>query len=411
MRIFIPCLVGCLMIGCLSVAAAAAQITTQDFFDGFEGAWLSNTKELGRNHFSIEAQQRERFGYQGTLGTWVCAGIHLKGKQVSAGDAVRIVVPNGNSIAKLRAVYSYDRKTWQPVLTQRASFDFDVPLKFGYSEVYFATFYPYFHSQMVAHNRQLRTSRYVEFSTLGKSVHGREIPLATITDPEVLPAQKRRAFLIGGTHGAETASIYGVEGMLDFLVSDDPLAAEMRRAVIWKIVPILNVDAAAEGLDRRNAGGVNVYMDWEGHVGWKPPSTNGKPPEHDKAIPSSDFTQPETQAALKATLAFRPQVFLDVHSWHFAGDGFWGPDPVTTNSSTEALKQSIARYFKIAHWDHEVLPFTSAPTLVRKLGIAATLPEFALSFDSDNQAKTPESMRRQGQEILRGTYEYLKETK
>jgi len=215
--------------------------------------------------------------------------------------------------------------------------------------------------------------------------------------------------LIGGTHGAETASIYGVEGMLDLLVSDDPLAREMRRSVVWKIVPILNVDAASEGLDRRNAGGVNLYMDWEGHHSpTMEPVSKGSPPVVDRSIPSTDFTQPETRAAFRALTDFQPQVFLDVHSWHFAGDGFRGPDPAAKSAAADALKNSIAKYFKVQRWDHEVLPFTSAPTAIRNLNIAATLPEFALSFDSDNRLKEPDSMRRQGTEVLRGTYEYLR---
>ena len=197
--------------------------------------------------------------------------------------------------------------------------------------------------------------------------------------------------------------------MLDLLVSDDPLAREMRRSVVWKIVPILNVDAASEGLDRRNAGGVNLYMDWQGHHGpTMEPASKGSPPVVDRSIPSTDFTQSETRAALRALTDFQPQVFVDVHSWHFAGDGFWGPDPAAKSTATDALKNSIAKYFKVQRWDHEVLPFTSAPTAIRNLNIAATLPEFALSFDSDNRLKEPDSMRRQGTEVLRGTYEYLR---
>jgi hypothetical protein len=50
----------------------------------------------------------------------------------------------------------------------------------------------------------------------------------------------------------------------------------------------------------------------------------------------------------------------------------------------------------------------SAPTIAKTLNIAATLPEFALSFDSDGNLKTTASMRQQGVDVLRGTYEYLK---
>jgi len=383
-------------------------LTVSDFFGDFEGASLVNPKQLGPNHFALETQSVEKYGGQGRLGVWVCAGIRLDKATVTTGDVVRIVVPDGNKSAKLRAVYSYDRKNWQMVETQREPFDFDVPLRKGEKAVYFATYYPYFHSQMVEHNRKLTKSKYVKASVIGKSVHGRDIPLLTITDPQSPDTEKRRAFILGGTHGAETASIYGVEGMLDFLVSEDPLAAEMRRTVIWKIIPVHNIDAAAEGLDRRNAGGINLYFDWGNHAEMEPKLATNAALKDDPSISRKDFSQPETRAAYDAILAFQPQVFLDVHSWHFAGDGYWGPDPATTSPEIEALKQSIAKYFKIKQWDKEGWIIASAPTIARQLKIATTLPEFALSFDAENKLKTPDSMRLQGTQILRGTYEYLK---
>jgi Zinc carboxypeptidase len=384
---------------------ATKTLTVGDFFGGFEGASLINPKQLGTNYFSLETQSSETYGPQGRLGTWVCAGIKLDKVQINDGDVVRIVVPDGNKSAKLRAVYSFDHKNWKFVTTQRAPFDFDVPLEKGRKAVYFATFTPYFHSQMLESNKVLARSRYVRLSSIGKSVRGRDIPLVTITDSRVPDAEKKRAFILGGTHGAETASIYGVEGMMRFLLTEDPLAQEMRRKVVWKFIPIHNVDAAAEGLDRRNAGGINLYFDWGFHA------EEAKRLEQyrgDPSIGSRDFSQPETRAAYKSIIDFRPDVFLDVHSWHFQGDGFWGPDPAFNSNQIKDLKNDIAKYYKVARWDHEALLIASAPTIARTLNIAATLPEFALSFDSDGNLKNPDSMRQQGVDVLRGTFEYLK---
>ena len=155
-----------------------------------------------------------------------------------------------------------------------------------------------------------RRAKYVKASVIGKSVHGRDIPLMTITDPQSPDTEKRRAFILGGTHGAENASIYGVEGMLDFLVSEDPLASEMRRAVVWKIIPVHNVDAAAEGLDRRNAGGINLYFDWGFHEEMAARLASNAALKDDPSISRKDFSQPETRAAYDAIMAFQPQAFL-----------------------------------------------------------------------------------------------------
>jgi len=386
-------------------AHGAKTLTVSDFFGGFEGASLINPKQLGPNYFSLQTQSAEAFGPQGRLGTWVCAGIKVDKVQIKDGDVVRIVVPDGNKSAVLRAVYSFDHKNWQFVTTQRTAFDFDVPLEKGKKVVYFATFTPYFHSQMLESNRALAKSKYVRLSSIGKSVRGRDIPLVTITDSSVPDSGKKRAFIIGGTHGAETASIYGVEGMMRFLLTEDPLAQEMRRKVVWKFVPIHNVDAAAEGLDRRNAGGVNLYFDWGFHA---EEAKRLEKYKGDPAISRVDFSQPETRAAYKSIVDFRPNVFLDVHSWHFKGDGFWGPDPAFTSNEIKDLKNGIAKYYKVARWDHEGLLVASAPTIAKTLNIATTLPEFALSFDSDGNLKTPDFMRQQGVDVLRGTFDYLK---
>jgi hypothetical protein len=63
----------------------------------------------------------------------------------------------------------------------------------------------------------------------------------------------------------------------------------------------------------------------------------------DPSIATGDYSQPETRSAIEAIRAFRPQVFLDVHSWHFAGDGYWGPEPAAESGPITELKTGIAK--------------------------------------------------------------------
>src|SRR5262245_36850111 len=168
-----------------AVSAQVRGISVRDFFGDFEGASLVNPQQIERNSFSLEAKSNQTYGNQGSLMTWVCAGIRIPPGQAGQGEVVRISVPNGNKIAALHAVYSYDRVTWRPVPARRRSFDFDVPLDPGQKAVYFATFYPYTLSQMLTHNRRIARSRYAKLGQIGKSVHGRDIPVLTITDPRV----------------------------------------------------------------------------------------------------------------------------------------------------------------------------------------------------------------------------------
>ena len=70
----------------LSASATIPQtkpLTVSDFFGDFEGASLVNPKQLGPNHFALETQSAEKYGGQGRLGVWVCAGIRLNKATVS----------------------------------------------------------------------------------------------------------------------------------------------------------------------------------------------------------------------------------------------------------------------------------------------------------------------------------------
>lgn len=123
--------------------------------------------------------------------------------------------------------------------------------------------YPYTTDRLRRLADRLVVSPFVRVESAGRSTEGREIPLLSITDPAVPPAAKQAAWFTGLQHCAELGAGWGHEGMAEFLVSDDPLAAAARRKYEFKLIPIVNVDAVAEGRGRIHRSGRNLNREWE----------------------------------------------------------------------------------------------------------------------------------------------------
>jgi hypothetical protein len=87
--------------------------------------------------------------------------------------------------------------------------------------------------------------------------------MISITDPAVPRRAKQVAWFTGLQHCAELGAGWGLQGMAEFLVSDAPVAAEARRKFEFKFIPIVNVDAVAEGRGRIHRSGRNLNREWE----------------------------------------------------------------------------------------------------------------------------------------------------
>lgn len=86
---------------------------------------------------------------------------------------------------------------------------------------------------------------------LKKGPNGHAIPqplrLFTITDPDYPDASKFVAWIIAREDGFEVGSTLGLLAGIGFLLSDDKLAAEIRKNVIFKVIPIVSVDGVSSG--------------------------------------------------------------------------------------------------------------------------------------------------------------------
>ena len=168
-------------------------------------------------------------------------------------------------------VFSYDRKQWHRTANKSQLADpqveggkiVQVEQTFAQDAAWVAFQYPYSNDLLSDFIASVKGSRFVEIEVAGSSTEGREIRQICVTDPDVPLDRKRVVWLTGIQHCGETGAGWGLEGMLQFLLSGDPVAAEARSKFLFKVVPIVNVDALAEGKGLIHSSGRNLNREWE----------------------------------------------------------------------------------------------------------------------------------------------------
>ncbi len=168
-------------------------------------------------------------------------------------------------------VYSYDGKNWKRMENKSVSRDPDrknwqvvkINQLFKKDKVYIAYMYPYTNTHLADYITTVQDSPFCEIEVGGYSTEGRIIPLISITNPKIPVKKKKSVWFIAIQHCAEQAAGWGVEGMMDFLLSDDPAAAKARDQYVFKMIPIVNVDAMSEGKGRIHYSGKNLNREWE----------------------------------------------------------------------------------------------------------------------------------------------------
>ncbi|KAF5401936.1 Cytosolic carboxypeptidase 2 [Paragonimus heterotremus] len=154
--------------------------------------------------------------------------------------------------------------------------------EFPYSQdvVYFACCYPYTYSQLRDYltnlERNPKVRRLCQQQVLCETLAGNKVPILTITEPaadrpnstkfdntrpekEEEPDNRKRCVIITArVHPGETQSSWMVQGMLEFLTSEDPDARLLRSQFVFKVVPMLNPDGVIVGNYRCSLSGCDL---------------------------------------------------------------------------------------------------------------------------------------------------------
>lgn len=110
----------------------------------------------------------------------------------------------------------------------------------------------------------MKNSLIFKKEIIGKSLSGVEIPMLTISDFSENNKQKKTVIMVGRLHPGETHSSWLIHGFIRFLLSENPKARELRKKIVFKIVPMLNPDGVIAGNYRCTLAGCDMNRNFGG---------------------------------------------------------------------------------------------------------------------------------------------------
>jgi hypothetical protein len=237
----------------------------------FEGASLGRIERVGDTTFRchVLGQQDERG--RNRQATWYYFRMdHVAGKDVTLTLTDFVgeyhdkpgASPMGPDIVP---VFSDDGRTWHHF--PAVQFDAEkkeTTLKFRpeHDSIWIAHVPPYTPADLQRLLADLRDRPTAVVETIGKTAQGRDIPMVTVTNPDVPDSGKKLVWLQAREHAWESGTSYVMEGALRFITSEDPAARDLRDKVVFKFVPMVDLDGCANGQVRCNANGFDVNMHW-----------------------------------------------------------------------------------------------------------------------------------------------------
>ncbi|XP_030878049.1 cytosolic carboxypeptidase 6-like, partial [Leptonychotes weddellii] len=88
-------------------------------------------------------------------------------------------------------------------------------------------------------------------------------------------AEQKVVFITGRVHPGETPSSFVCQGIIDFLISQHPIARVLREHLVFKIAPMLNPDGVYLGNYRCSLMGFDLNRHWLDPSPWAHPTLHG----------------------------------------------------------------------------------------------------------------------------------------
>ena len=152
-------------------------------------------------------------------------------------------------------VFSYDQQNWiriQEVAYDSAARRLTFSQNFDSEPVWIAYAHPYPYNRLKSFLSTIKNHDLVTVESVAKTKENRDIELVTITDTETGDENKKTIFLIAMQHSGEDAGAYYMEGIINFLLSEDEEAVTARKRFIYKLIPMMNPDGVYHGTSRYN---------------------------------------------------------------------------------------------------------------------------------------------------------------
>lgn len=195
----------------------------------------------------------------------------------------------GSSLANHRMMYSYDQLSWEffdenSLTPADDKFTFRNELPFSQDTVYIAYGPPYPYERVAAYTATIASSPWVSptesgagtlvvgqspggIDDIGRTITPKNLYGYKITDA-AYDGPKAKIVLLSGVHANETLGNFTLEGLVDFLLSDELSAAQLRRYAEFYVYPMANPDGRFAGYNRSTVQVDNI----DPNRAWNPPS-------------------------------------------------------------------------------------------------------------------------------------------
>ena len=179
-----------------------------------------------------------------------------------------INITNNNNVAAININNSLNLDNQEAMKYHTLSFSFDFD-KITTSDkyIYFAYCYPYSFTQLDTYLSSLNHFKDIlRFDEIGKSKEGNSIHMLIITnfnDSFDDLANKKAIIFTARVHPGESNGSYVIQGVIEYLLSNEPAAKNLRNNFIFKIVPMLNPDGVIRGNFRMNILGKDLNRMWD----------------------------------------------------------------------------------------------------------------------------------------------------
>lgn len=181
--------------------------------------------------------------------------------------SVREASSNGRGWYRTGCGISYQRNLhWRPDKGPLFTLSFTVRFPHAGDVCYLANNFPFGFSLLKAHlnlwlNACNRSTTFLEHQELCETMAGNPVPLLTVT-AQPLKLSRPHVLLTARVHPGETNSSWIMKGIIDFLLSDKPVAQRLRETFVFKLVPMLNPDGVINGCHRCSLVGQDLNRQW-----------------------------------------------------------------------------------------------------------------------------------------------------
>ena len=161
-----------------------------------------------------------------------------------------------------RPFYSYNGVDYFRFSNEECAIDNSIVKKYEQDSVYIAYFTPYPESYLIKRLEEWGSRECTEIISIGKSKMGRNMPLMIVTDRNTDNKAKKTVYIHGRTHTSETPGSWHLDRMIEIITGDSQYAKDLRKHIVFYILPFTNPDGVQEGLSRSNINGINLEVNW-----------------------------------------------------------------------------------------------------------------------------------------------------